>query len=171
MYTNYVLSKLMFYQISIKGETILNLDFFKNLANNLKENEVVQNFMQEIGEYLENNTQEETRNISIASRNTIRNKKNEILKKYENKLSTEEINEQISKMENEVLERQTQKLKDFRKEGHFYRVEEDRENRIFLADTETNIVLEEVDFPKELLSKAKEGAMFQYKNGQYHFCS
>ena len=149
----------------------MNLDFFKNLANNLKENEVVQNFMQEIGEYLENNTQEETRNISIASRNTIRNKKNEILKKYENKLSTEEINEQISKMENEVLERQTQKLKDFRKEGHFYRVEEDRENRIFLADTETNIVLEEVEFPTELISQATEGTVFQYKNGTYQFYS
>lgn len=150
----------------------MNLDFFKNLANNLKENEVVQNFMQEIGEYLENNTQkDETRNISIVSRNTIRNKKNEILKKHGDELSTEEIKAEISKMENEVLERQTQKLKDFRKEGHFYRVEEDRENRIFLADTKTNIVLEEVDFPKELLSKAKEGAMFQYKNGQYHFCS
>ena len=150
----------------------MNLDFFKNLANNLKENEVVQNFIQEIGEYLENNTQkDETRNISIVSRNTIRNKKNEILKKHGDELSTEEIKAEISKMENEVLERQNQKLNEFRKEGHLYRVEEDRENRIFLADTTTNIVLEEVDFPKELLSKAKEGAMFQYKNGQYHFCS
>ena len=150
----------------------MNLDFFKTLANNLKENEVVQNFMKEIGEYLENNTQkDETRNISIVSRNTIRNKKNEILKKHGDELSTEEIKAEISKMENEVLERQNQKLNEFRKEGHLYRVEEDRENRIFLADTETNIVLEEVDFPKELLSKAKEGAMFQYKNGQYHFCS
>ena len=150
----------------------MNLDFFKNLANNLKENEVVQNFIQEIGEYLENNTQkDETRNISIVSRNTIRNKKNEILKKHGDELSTEEIKAEISKMENEVLERQNQKLNEFRKEGHLYRVEEDRENRIFLADTKTNIVLEEVDFPKELLSKAKEGAMFQYKNGQYHFCS
>lgn len=148
----------------------MNLDFLNNLSNNLKENEVVQNFMKEIGEYLENNTQkDETKNISIASRNTIRNKKNEILKKYGNEIETEEIKAEISKMENEVLERQAQKLKEFRKEGHLYRVEEDRENRIFLADTTTNIVLEEVDFPKELLSKAKEGAIFQYKEGQYHF--
>ena len=31
----------------------MNLDFFNNLANNLKENKIIQNFMKELGEYLE----------------------------------------------------------------------------------------------------------------------
>ena len=30
---------------------------------------------------------------------------------------------------------------------------------------------EEVDFPKELLSEAKEGTVFQYKDGKYNFYS
>ena len=150
----------------------MNLDFFNNLANNLKQNKTIQNFMKEINEILENNkTNDETKGISIASRNTIRNKKNEILKKYGDEIEAEELNKTIAEIEKEVLEKQNQKLKEFRKEGHLYRVEEDRENRIFLADTSTNIVLEEVDFPKELLCKAKEGAMFQYKDGKYQFYS
>lgn len=150
----------------------MNLDFFNNLANNLKQNKTIQNFMKEINETLENNkANDETKGISIASRNTIRNKKNEILKKYGDEIEAEELNKTIAEIEKEVLEKQNQKLKEFRKEGHLYRVEEDRENRIFLADTSTNIVLEEVDFPKELLSKAKEGAMFQYKDGKYQFYS
>ena len=92
----------------------------------------------------------------------------------EDKEDTRNINNQITQMTNEVLDKQDQKLENFRKEGHLYMVEEDRGNQIYLTDItdETNnIVLEEVDFPTELISQATEGTVFQYKNGTYQFYS
>ena len=74
----------------------MNLDFFNNLANNLKENKIIQNFMKELGEYLEKNIEtnkeeleileqiQSQRNTSIASRNTMKNERSQILTQYAN---------------------------------------------------------------------------------------
>ncbi len=72
------------------------------------------------------------------------------------------------------LNNKDKKLEEFRKEDHLYMVEEDRNGRIFLTDITddtNNIVLEEVDFPKELIKQATEGTVFKYKDGTYHFHS
>ncbi len=90
------------------------------------------------------------------------------------KLDTEIVVNEIIQMANNVLEMQDKQLDDFRKEDNLYMVEEDRNDRIYLtniSDKSDNIVLEEVDFPKELLDKATEGTVFQYKNGEYLFYS
>lgn len=226
----------------------MNLDFLNNLGNNLKENKIVQNFMKELGEYLEKNistnlfskeengilTQiQDERNTSIISRNTMKNHMSEILKSYAQKTSeqgemcfisskkddnytvfkytdnkeniiqldknelpertginsilrivngeyildevaTKEVTNEITQMANSVLDKQDKQLEEFRREGHLYIVEEDRNDRIYLTDitdTTNNIVIEEVDFPKKLLNQASEGTVFQYKNGGYHFYS
>ena len=219
----------------------MNLDFINELTNNLKESNFVQNFIKELGEYVEEKLVEQgistqaqsKRKTSVVSRNTINNKQNEILQEYakqtenkgemyfvagkksnqytiykyqgdqnstiqveeskipkdatigsvlrlengeyiEDKEDTRNINNQITQMTNEVLDKQDQKLENFRKEGHLYMVEEDRGNQIYLTDITdetSNIVLEEVEFPTELISQATEGTVFQYKNGTYQFYS
>lgn len=219
----------------------MNLDFFNNLANNLKENKIIQNFMEELGEYLEKNIEtnkeelgileqiQSQRNTSIASRNTMKNERSQILTQYANQTlekgemyfivskkqdnytvyqyennkenilqlnqkeipkeagvnsvlrvqngkyildrqDTQNVINEITQMANNVLDKQDKQLEEFRQEGHLYKVEEDRNDRIYLTDitdTNSNIVLEEVAFPKELLGQAGEGTIFQYQSGKY----
>lgn len=225
----------------------MKIDFLNELGNNLKENEFVQNFINELGEFLqeklstnvldkgENSILESIqnqRNTSIISKNIMQNNMDEILSeyskntlmqgdmyfvvskgksndsfttfKYENgdrsviqlnkdelpkdarinsvlrkengkftldSVGTKSIVDKIKNMANDVLDKQDRELKAFRKEGHLYKVEEDRNNRIYLTDItdkNSNLVLEEVDFPRDLLNDAKEGAVFKFENGQYH---
>lgn len=82
---------------------------------------------------------------------------------------TNEIINRIYKKAEEILNRQDEKLDEYRKEGHVYVVSEDINNRIFLWDTtdKPDFEIEEVNFPTELLSEAKEGNKFIYKNGKY----
>lgn len=60
-------------------------------------------------------------------------------------------------------------LQDNRKEGHLYLVTEDRNNEIYLWDftDKTEHEFKEVISSPSLLEVAKEGAMLQYKNGEY----
>ena len=43
----------------------MNLDLVNNLFNNLKENKLVQNFMEELSNYLENNTTNNSKILDI----------------------------------------------------------------------------------------------------------
>lgn len=82
------------------------------------------------------------------------------------------INKGIDNIDN-VLEEQNEVLNEYRKEGHLYRVSENINGRVFLWDItdKPDFEVEEVDFPEELISKATEGAVFQYINGKYEFYS
>lgn len=158
----------------------MKIDFFRVLENNFKNNNVVKDFINELSNYLEkdNNIEEDflekikkDNKLSLISENRILKEKNGIIKKYPNK--PEKIKSEIIKMANRVLKNQNEKLSKARKEGHLYMVEEDVNERIYLLDlTErTDCVFEEVDFPSDLINKATEGAVFKYKNGEYHFYS
>lgn len=83
------------------------------------------------------------------------------------------VKNKVSEMANKILKQQNQNLNEFRKEGHLYMVEEDRDNRIYLLDLsdKSSCVLEEVDFPQELIKKATEGSVFKYEKGKYVFYS
>lgn len=96
----------------------------------------------------------------------LRMKKN---KYYIDKNSSNEIEEQLKQMIARVLENQDKELQEYRKENHLYRVEEDMESKIFLWDMtdKPEFSIEEVDFPNELIQNAKEGAVFEFKNGTY----
>lgn len=87
--------------------------------------------------------------------------------------TTLEARDKITDMANDILNKQDEVLKDYRKEGHVYMVSEDVNDKIYLWDITDKPAyeIEEVDFPKELLNKAKEGALFQYVNGEYSFFS
>lgn len=64
-------------------------------------------------------------------------------------------------------------LEEYRKEGHLYLVTEDRNNKVYLWDftDKPEYEIEETEFPQELLDIAKEGTMFQFKNGTYELYS
>ena len=101
-------------------------------------------------------------------------KVNDILRKDNGKYvidneSTEVVLDKIEEMANELLNKQDNELENFRKEGHIYKVEEQRDDRIYLVDVSSgdDLVLEEVDFPQDLLNEASEESTFKYENGNY----
>ena len=83
--------------------------------------------------------------------------------------ATEYISSTITNDAKKLIEKQNQKLANYRKEGHIYLVTEDTNNRIYLYDTTSNpeFEIEEIDFPEELKSVATEGRKFIYINGSY----
>lgn len=83
--------------------------------------------------------------------------------------ATRTITDTIKNEAKILIEKQNQKLEDYRKEGHIYLVTEDTNNRIFLYDTTSDpkFEIEEINFPEELKSVAKEGRKFIYTSGSY----
>jgi len=145
------------------------------MLENNSNNNGVKSFINELSNYLENEEILEKikkeNNVSLISENRIIKEKNEIIEKYKNK--PEKIKPEIIKMANRVLKEQKEKLLEYRKEGHLYMVEEDVNERIYLVNLSANTgkVFEEVDFPKNLINQATEGAVFKYENGAYRFYS
>lgn len=88
-------------------------------------------------------------------------------------LATEEIQEEIKNMAEEIIDKQNAKLAKYRKEGHLYMVSEEMGNNRFLWDLTDapKIEFEEVDIPKDLLDKATEGSVLKYTNGTYEYYS
>lgn len=87
--------------------------------------------------------------------------------------ATENILKQMQKMIDELLEEQLQMLNQNRMEGHSYEIIEVSGDRVWLKDTSSNSAktFEEIDFSKEDLVNATEGAIFKYMNGKYHYIS
>ena len=83
--------------------------------------------------------------------------------------ATKIVTNEIRNRANKIIEKQNQKIKDYKKEGHTYLVTEDINGRIFLWDSteKPKFEIEDVNFPEELKYKAKEGNSFVYKNGTY----
>ena len=80
-----------------------------------------------------------------------------------------EIEDRVKEMAEELIEEQNKMLEEYRKEGHVYRVSENINDHVFLWDMtdKQKEEIEELDFPEELLDKAEEGAMFKFVNGEY----
>lgn len=230
----------------------MNLDLVNDILKELKENDFVQDFINDLTSYLENKNEEKPileeilskNNITTANENSIRwkmddvildyakenfkdetmyfvndnkkivwknNKKdynNDILSilkvennkieeigleksklkeklsindvfKIENdeaiidKIATKELKDRILEMANEIIEKQNNKLSNYKKEGHLYVVKEEIGNNRFLKDIteDKNTEFEEVDLPKEILDKAVEGSVLKYTNGKYEYFS
>lgn len=155
----------------------MKIDFFRMLENNIS-NSKVKGFINELSKFLQEKDNEHVldrikkeNKVSLISENRMIREENEIRNKYKNK--PEKIESEIKKMKNRVLKEQNNKLLEYRKEGHLYMVEEDVNERIYLVDLTSNIgkSFEEVDFPKHLINKATEGAIFKYENETYRFYS
>lgn len=88
-------------------------------------------------------------------------------------ISTKELKKEITKMAEDVIEKQNKNLAEYRKEGHLYIVTEELRNNRFLKDlnTSSKVEFEEVDIPQNLLDKATEGIILKYNNGKYEYYS
>ena len=119
----------------------MNLNLFENLKKDIKSNVNIKNFMEELSNYLNNVNSSKTQNNG-------------------DNIGNDEIN--VDK-----------KLQENRKEGHLYLVTEDRNNEIYLWDftDKPKHEFKEIISSDDLLSVAKEGAMLQYKNGEYELYS
>ena len=153
------------------------MDLFIMLENNIS-NSNMKDFINELSKFLEEKENKKFldkikagNKVSLISENRMIQEENEIRKKYKNQ--PEKIELEIVKMVNRILREQNQKLLGYRREGHLYMVEEDINERIYLVDLNSNKrnVFEEVNFPKNLINQAKEGAVFKYENGEYSFYS
>lgn len=218
----------------------MNLDLFKNLINSTKENNIVQNFINELGEALEKNSERNEitlvdkmlngRKLTASYRDKINIEKGNIISNYSKKTSdkgdlyyiysrnlnntynvgiekdgiyqgdievqeeelpmgagvdsilrvkngrylldekaTEVVQEELIELINRLLEEQDKTLKEQRVEKHLYEfVERSGDSAWLINKTNyTGECFEEIDFPKEVLNKAKEGDIFEYVNGQY----
>lgn len=88
-------------------------------------------------------------------------------------IATKELKEEITKMAEEVVEKQNKNLERYRKDGHLYMVIEELENNRFLKDLSdsSKIEFEEVNITQDLLDKATEGIVLKYNNGKYEYYS
>ena len=119
-------------------------------------------------EEIEINKKDMPSNIGVNDVFTINNDKYVI-----NDKATEELQEEIKNMAEEIIDKQNAKLDSYRKEGHLYMVSEELGNNRFLWDLtdETKFEFEEVDIPKDLLDRATEGSVLKYTNGTYEYYS
>ena len=88
-------------------------------------------------------------------------------------VATEELQQEIKKMAEEIIDKQNEKLDSYRKEGHLYMVSEELGNNRFLYDLTDaqGFEFEEVQIPKDLLNLATEGSVLKYTNGDYEYYS
>ena len=121
----------------------MDLNLFENLKKHIESNDVINNFIEELGNFLKNAYSQEN-NVNEVSKNT-----------------------------NSLSDSRNQNLAQNRKEGHLYLVTEDRNNEIYLWDftDKSKTEFKETGLSDDLLNIAKEGAMLQYKNGRYELYS
>jgi hypothetical protein len=83
------------------------------------------------------------------------------------------LQEKITNMANEIIEKQNTNLSSYQKEGHLYLVSEESKNGLFLVDlTEgTKTEFEEVNISDDLKEKISEGAVLKFTNGKYEYYS
>lgn len=88
-------------------------------------------------------------------------------------IASNELQNRIKNMADEIIEKQNIELANYRKEGHLYMVKEEIGNNRFLSDLteQSKIEFEEVDIPKDVLDIAVEGTVLKYVNGTYEFYS
>lgn len=88
-------------------------------------------------------------------------------------LASEQLQESITNMAEEIIDKQNLKLEEYRKEGHLYMVTEELNNNRFLYDLtdKSKTEFEEVEISKDVLEKATEGVVLKYTNGQYEYYS
>lgn len=87
--------------------------------------------------------------------------------------ATKEIEQRITKMAKEILDKQDETLNSYRKEGHLYMVEEKINNSCFLLDLTDlpEYEFEEIDLSGELLGEVKTGSVLIYSDGEYRYYS
>ena len=93
-----------------------------------------------------------------------------IFKNLENNNTNEELESFLDELNN-YIEQNSNNLEENenRKEGHLYLVTEDRNGEVYLWDytDKSEIEFVEKNLPPEVLKFATEGAMLEFKDGEY----
>mgnify|MGYP005932964699 CR=1 FL=1 len=129
----------------------MKLDIFNKLANDAKENNLLENFIKELTKSIEK-TKEQAINT-----NEIINNNNEL--KTENTLEQEEISDK------EILEQQ--ELEQNREENCLYQVVDFSAKGVYLLNKNTNKIFEETEISQELKNQIQNDSILRYKNGEY----
>lgn len=122
----------------------MKLDIFNKLANDIKENNLVENFIQELSKYIEDSKEKE-------QMNTINN---------------DEINNN-NEVEKESSLEQQENLEQNREENCLYQVVDFSAKGIFLLNKDTNKIFEETEISQELKEQIQNDSILRYKNGEY----
>ena len=129
----------------------MKLDIYNKLANDTKENNLVENFIKELTKSIEK-TKEQAINT-----NEIINNNNEL--KTKNTLEQEEISDK------EILEQQ--ELEQNREENCLYQVVDFSAKGVYLLNKNTNKIFEETEISQELKNQIQNDSILRYKNGEY----
>lgn len=126
----------------------MKLEIFNKLANDIKddikENNLVENFMQELSRHIENSKEKE-------QMNTINN---------------EEISNNNEVKKESSLE-QPENLEQNREENCLYQVVDFSAKGVFLLNKNTNKIFEETEISQELKEQIQNDSILRYKNGEY----
>ena len=209
----------------------MNLEFFNNLIKSDKKNSSIQNFIKELGEYLERNNPTNKNLGQLQEKLTIENRDKFLLKRLEvlneftkdnakndamyyiydksekkynacicedgkshnviqieennlpeevqigtcltiqdgqyvvDQIATDLLNNRLTDLILELLEKQNNELEKHRIEGHEYKVIQNDGKRLWLEDVKTNTIFEESEF--EDIEEAEIGMIYKYENDEY----
>ena len=124
----------------------MKLEIFNKLANDLKESNLVENFIKELSKYLENAKEKGEQNMNIPNNNNTEN------------------NNEIS---NEQTLKQQENLDQNREENCLYQVVDFSVNGVYLLNKNTNKIFEETEISQELKNQIQNDSILRYKNGEY----
>ena len=119
----------------------MKLEIFNKITNDIKENDLVENFMQELSKHIENSKKKE-------QMNTINN---------------EEINNN-NEIEKENSLEQQEKLEQNREENCLYQVVDFSAKGIFLLNKNTNKIFEETEISQELKNQIQNDSILRRIN-------
>lgn len=123
----------------------MKLEIFNKLANDVKESNLVENFIQELSKYLENAKEKGEQNMNIPNNN----------------------NESNNEIRNEKTLKQQENLNQNREENCLYQVVDFSVNGVYLLNKNTNKIFEETEISQELKNQIQNDSILRYKNGEY----
>ena len=123
----------------------MKLEIFNKLANDAKESNLVENFIQELSKYLENAKVKGEQKMNIPNNN----------------------NESNNEISNEKTLKQQENLNQNREENCLYQVVDFSVNGVYLLNKNTNKIFEETEISQELKNQIQNDSILRYKNGEY----
>ena len=123
----------------------MKLEIFNKLANDAKESNLVENFIQELSKYLENAKEKGEPKMNIPNNN----------------------NESNNEISNEKTLKQQENLNQNREENCLYQVVDFSVNGVYLLNKNTNKIFEETEISQELKNQIQNDSILRYKNGEY----
>lgn len=117
----------------------MKLEIFNKLENDIKANNLIENFMQELSKHIENTKGP----INITN------------------------NDELNSSNNENTLEQQENIEKNREEDCLYQVVDFSAKGVFLQNKNTNKIFEETQISQELKNQIQNDSILRYKNGEY----